>query len=93
MRLDIGLVYRSIRVTPLDDDVGVTEARVYVALREGDDLGNVGRVRRLGIDALRVKVVMQQRRVRFHRLFDIDNVWQDVVLDLDQLAGFLGDRG
>ncbi len=91
MRLDIGLVYRSIRVTPLDDDLGVTEARVYVALRERDDLGNVARVRRLGIDALREQIVVQQRRVRLHRLFDIDNVWQDMVLDLDQLAGFLGD--
>ncbi len=86
-------MHRCVRIAPLDDDVGVAEARIDVALREGDDLGDVGRVSRLGIDTLREQVVVQQRRVRLHRLFDIDNVWQDVVGDLDQLAGFLGDRG
>ena len=35
---------------------------------------------------------MQQRRIGLHCLFDIDDVRQHVVLDLDQLAGLLGDR-
>ena len=55
-------------------------------------LGDVGGVRRLGIDALGEEIVVQQRRVGLHRLFDVDDVRQHVVLDLDQLAGLLGDR-
>ena len=93
MRLDIGLVHRRVRIAPLDDDISVAEARVDVALRERDDLGDVGRVCRLEVHPLREKIVVQNGRVGFHRRFDIDDVWQDVVGDLDQLAGLFGDRG
>ncbi len=92
MRLDISLMDRLGRITPLDDDIGVAEPGVDVALVEGDHLGNVGRMRRLGLDALGEEVVMQQRRIWFHRLFDVDDVGQHVVVDLDQVAGLLGDR-
>ncbi len=93
MRLDIGLVHRRIRVAPLDDDIGVAETGVDVAFGEVDHLGDIRRVRRLGLHSLREEIVVQYGRVRLHRLFDIDDVWQDVVGDLDQLARLLGDRG
>ena len=93
MRLDVSLMDGLGRITPLNDDLGVAEPGVDITLVEGDDLGNVGRMRRLGLDALCEQIVVQQRRARLHCLFDIDDVWQDVVGDLDQLAGLLGDRG
>ena len=93
MRLDVSLMDGLGRITPLNDDIGVAEPGVDVALVEGNHLGDVGWMRRLGLDSLREEVVMQQRRIGLHRLFDVDDVGQDVVLDLDQLAGFLGDRG
>ena len=93
MRLDIGLVHRRVGVTPLDDDVGVAEPGVDVALGEVDHLRDVRSVRRLGLDPLGDEIVVQHRCVRSHRLFDVDDVGQDVVGDIDQLAGLLGDRG
>ncbi len=92
MRLDIGLVHRRVRIAPLDDDVGVAEPGVDVALGEADHLGDVRSVRRLGIDTLGKEIVVQDRRIGLHRLFDVDDMRQHVVFDLDQLAGLLGDR-
>ena len=46
MRLDVGLVHRLRGVAALDDDLGVLEACLDVALLEGDDLGDVGRLGR-----------------------------------------------
>ena len=91
MRLDIGLVYRLGRIAPLDDDIGLAEAGVDVALGEGHPLGDVGRMGGLGVDALGEQIVMQQRRVGLHRLFDVDHMRQHVIGDLDQLAGLIGD--
>ena len=92
MRLDIGLMHRGVGVAPLDDDISVAEAGVEIALGEPDHLGDVGCVCRLGIDALGEQVVVQYRRVGLHRLFDVDDVRQYVVVDLDQFTGLLGDR-
>ena len=47
MRLDIGLMHRLRGVAAFDDDLGVLEAGLGVALLEGDDLGDVGRLGRL----------------------------------------------
>ncbi len=92
MRLDISLVHRLRRVAALDDDIGLAEPGFGVALGEGHPLGDVRRMGRLGIDALGEQIVVQQRSVGLHRLFDVDDVRQHMVVDLDQLAGFLGDR-
>jgi hypothetical protein len=34
---------------------------------------------------------VQQRRIGLHRLLDIDDVRQHVIIDLDQLARLFGD--
>ena len=91
MRLDIGLMHRCVRIAPLDHDVGLAEPGVEVALGKADHLGDVGGMRRLGLDTLGEEVVVQDRRVGLHRFFDVDDVRQHVVADLDQLAGVLGD--
>ena len=62
-----------------------------VALGEGHPLGDVGGMGGLGVDALGEQIVMQQRGVGLHRLFDVDHMRQHVIGDLDQLAGLLGD--
>ena len=68
----------------LDDHLGLLEARGDVAVPELQALGHVGRALRLGLDALRVLVFMQQRRTRLHRLDHVDHVRQHLVFDLDQ---------
>ena len=93
MRLDIGLMHRLVRIAPLDDDVGVAEPGLDVALGKGDLLGDVRGLRRHRIDTPGVEVVVQQGRLGPHRRFDIDDVRQHVVVDLDQLACRFGDRG
>ena len=42
--------------------------------------------------ALGEQVVVQHRRVRRHRRLDVDDVRQHLVVDLDQVERFLGDR-
>jgi hypothetical protein len=32
-------------------------------------------------------VIMQKRRLRLDRLVDVDDRWQDLILDFDQLQG------
>ena len=93
MRLDIGLMHRLGRIAALDDDIGVAKPGRDVALGKADLFGDVRRMRRLRVDALGEEIVVQQRRAGLHRLFDVDDVRQHVVFDLDQLAGLLGDRG
>ncbi len=92
MRLDIGLMHRLRRVAALDRDLGVLPAGGDVALREGDPLGDIGRRGRLGVDARGEQIVVQERRARLHRLLDVDDVRQHLVLHLDQVGGLLGDR-
>ena len=91
MRLDIGLVHRLAGIAALDRDLGFLPALREIALHEGDALGDVRRRARLRIDALRIEVVVQDRRVRPHRVLDVDDVRQYLVLDLDQVERLLGD--
>ena len=91
MRLDIGLVHRLAGVAALDRDLGFLPALGEIALHEGDALGDIRRRGRFRIDALRIEVVVQDRRVLPHRVFDIDDVRQYLVLDLDQVKRLLGD--
>ena len=74
------------------DDIGLAEAGLGVAFGEGYPLGDVGGVGRLGLDTLGEQIVVQQGRVGLHRLFDVDDVRQHVIVDLDQFARLLGDR-
>ena len=85
-------MHRLGRVPPLDNDVGLAEAGIDVALRKGHPLGDVRRLLRFGLDALGEKIVMQQRCIRGHCRFYIDDVRQLFVLDFDQLDRFGRDR-
>ncbi len=92
VRLDIGLMHGLARIAALDDDIGVAEAGIDIALGKADPLGDVRGMGRLRVDPLGEDVVVQQGRLGLHRLFDVDDVRQHVVVDLDQRAGLLGDR-
>ena len=81
MRLDIGLVHRRRLELLLDDLVGLGKARVDVAELELDPLRNIGRLRRRRLDAAGDHVFEEQRRIRLHRLVDVDDVRQDLVVD------------
>ncbi len=74
MRLDIGLVHRLGGVAALDDDLGVLEAGLDVALVEVHALGDVRGLGRLRLDARGEQVVVQHRRVVRHRRLDVDDV-------------------
>jgi hypothetical protein len=91
MRLDIGLVHRLGRITPLNDDIGLAEAGGNVALREGYLLGDIGRLFRLRVDPCGEEIVVQHRRIGPHRLLDIDDMRQDLVFDLNQVDSLGGD--
>ena len=84
VRLDIGLMHGLGGILALDDHVGLAKARRDVALRKANPLGDVGGLFRLGVDALREEIVMQQRGAVGHRLLNVNDVWQHFVLDLDQ---------
>ncbi len=92
MRLDIALVHRLCRVAPLDDDVGLAEPGLDVALGKAHHLGDVGGLGRLGVDPRGKDFVVQHRRVGRHRRLDVHHVRQHLVLDLDQVERLLGDR-
>ena len=92
MRLDIALVHRLGRVAPLDDDIGLGEPGLDIALGEADHLGDVGGLGRLRLDAGGENVLMQHRRVVRHRRLDVHDVRQHLVLDLDQIERLFGDR-
>ena len=92
LRLDIGLVHRRGLERHLDDLVGLREARVDVADLVLDALGDVRRLARRRVDAARDHVLEQERRVRRHRLVDVDHVRQHLVVDLDQRERLVRDR-
>ncbi len=91
MRLDIALMHGRRLELLLDDHVGFLEAGFDVADREVELLGDVRRLLRRRLHAARLHVLEQQRRVRLHRVVDVDDMRQDFVFDLDQRAG-LGRR-
>src|SRR6266853_1132332 len=68
LRLDVALVHRRGLELPLDDQVGLLEARLHVAHIDLDPLGDVGRLLGLGLDADREEVIVQQGRVGAPRL-------------------------
>ena len=83
VRLDIGLVHRRGFELLFDDLVGCGKAGRHIADRELDPLGDVGGRSRRRLDASGDHVLEQQRRIGLHRLVDIDNVRQHLVIDLD----------
>ncbi len=91
MRLDIALMHRLGGEVALDNNVGRLEACLDVAKLELDPLGDIRRLVRRWLDALREHVVMQDRRVILHRFVDIDDVRQHLVIDLDQIDRLVGD--
>ncbi len=92
VRLDIALVHGLRGVVLLDHHLGLGEGRLGVALLELDALGDVRRLGGRRIGALGQEVVVQDRRVGLHRLGDVDDVRQHLVVDLDQRQRLLGDR-
>ena len=85
VRFDVALVRLFGLVAALDDDVGLREAGLDVAVSELGFLRDVRRLRRLRFDAGGADVRLHDRRVRLHRLVDIGDVRQHFVVDLDQL--------
>ncbi len=59
MRLNVALMHRRAGIAALDDEIGVAEPGLDIALGEADHLGDVGGARGLGIDTLGEQVVMQ----------------------------------
>ncbi len=90
LRLDIGLMHRRGLERHLDDFVGRREPGLDVTEIE---LVALGDIRGLGrrFDAARDHVFEQQRRVRLHRLVDVDDVRQHLVVDRDQRERLVGD--
>jgi hypothetical protein len=74
----------------LDDHVGFLEAGLDVAQGDLHPLGDVGGRARLGLDAGRVEVLVQERGVGPHGLDHIDDVGEHRVLHVDQLEGAPG---
>ena len=64
---------------------------VEIADLEFEALGDVRRLGRRRLDPARDHVLEQQRRVGRHRLVDIDDVRQHLVVDLDQRRRLFGD--
>jgi hypothetical protein len=92
MRLDIALMHRLRGVAAFDDDVGFLEAGFNITLLEADDLGDVGRLGRLWLDARGEEVIVQDRRAGSHRVLDVDHERQHLVLNVDEVERLIGDR-
>ena len=73
LRLDIGLMHGRGLERHLDDLVGRGETGRNIAELEFDPLRNVGRLRRR-LDTAGDHVGEQQRRIRLHRLVDVDDM-------------------
>ncbi len=93
MRFDIALMHRLGGVATLDDHLGLGEALVDIAALQPIALGDVGRQGRALIQSFRIQMSMQHRRVGGHGRLHIDHVGQDLIGDLDQARGLLGDGG
>ncbi len=92
MRLDISLVDGGGLELLLDDHIGLVEALREIADRKFEPLSDIGRLCRRRLDTARDHVFEQQRCIGRHRLVDIDDVRQDLVIDVDQCCGFIGGR-
>ena len=91
MRLDIALVHRGGLELLLDHEIGVLEALLDIADGEFEPLRDIGRLGRGRLDAAGDHVLEEQRRVVGHRLVDVDDVRQHLVLDPQESLGLLGD--
>ena len=75
----------------LHDLVGGRETGRKIAQLVFDPFGNVGRLRR-GLDPAGDQVGKQERRIWLHRLIDIDNMRQHLVIDRYQRQRLVGYR-
>ena len=92
MWLDVALVRHRGLELALDDHVGICEACIQVALDELQMRRRVAGVVALGaVHFARVQAVVEQRRAVDHGFADIEDRRQQLVLDVDQLEGVLGD--
>ena len=92
LRLDVTLMRHRGLELALDHDVGLLEAGVQVALGEAEVRGGVGGVVRLGaVHLAGFEVVVQQRRGVEHRVADVEDGRELLVLDFDQGDGVFRD--
>ena len=91
VRLDVTLMHCLGTVVALDDDLGLGKARSRVTFLELDALGDVRRRGGRRIGALGHHAFVQDRRTGLHRVGDVDDVRQHLVVDLDQSQRLLGD--
>src|SRR5262249_13243388 len=88
VRLDVTLMNgRGVELT-LDDDGGLSESLLDIALLELDVLGDVAMLAGWLAERLGDEIVVEQRRVVPHGGTDIGDVRQWLVLDGNQLQGF-----
>ena len=92
VRLDIRLMNGGRLELLLHHEVRLGETRGHIAHLVFDPLGDVRRLRRRRLDAPRDHILEQQRRIRLHRLVDVDDVRQHLVIHHDQRQRLLGDR-
>ena len=81
MRLDIALVRLLGPERAFDDEIGLTETLVHVAMAELRALDDVGRLDRLFNQALGEDGVVDQRCTVLERLVDIGDMRQHLVVD------------
>jgi hypothetical protein len=81
--LDIGLMHGRGLERHFDDLIGRREAGLYIAELEHVPFRNIGR-RRRRFDTAGDHVGKQQGRIRLHRIIDVDDVRQHLVVDCDQ---------
>ena len=91
MRLDIGLMHGGSHVAAFGDDVGRGEAGIDIARFQHDFLRDVGRRGGLGVHAGGEHLLVQHRGVGRHGGFDVDDMRQDFIRDLDQRQSRIGD--
>ena len=95
MRLDVALVHRRRLEAAFDDNISLGKASFDVAELVLELARNVRR--RVRCVAGCANVVMQDGGAGLHRLIDVDDPWQHLVVDLDQiecsLRNLLGRRG
>ena len=76
----------------LNHEVRLPEARRYVAVPDFQAFGDVGGGFRCRLEARREHVLVQQGRAGQHRLDDVDDVRQHVVVHLDEVERLFGDE-
>ena len=93
MRLDIALVRLLGLEGAFDDEIGLPETLIDVAMAVLGALGDVGRLGGLFLEALGEDGVVEHGRGALHRLVDIGHMRQHLVIDLDELQRLPGRAG